>query len=220
MAISGITSVGGSGVTQASQDAKGLSDNYQLFLTLLTTQLKNQSPLSPMDANQFTSQLVQYSSVEQAIKMNSNLEEMKSALAISNATSLLAYVGTNVTADGAKTVLQDNKAQWNFTVPRAATAEISVKDSSGNVVYTKTVNATSGSNSFVWNGVGNDNRSSPDGTYSISITAKDSAGDSVKASTDVSGVVEALDFTDGQPYLVIGGAKISIWSVNSIKAGS
>ena len=50
-----------------------LSGNFQNFLQMLMTQLKNQDPTSPMDTNQFTTELVQFSSVEQQISTNSNL---------------------------------------------------------------------------------------------------------------------------------------------------
>ena len=55
---------------------KQLSGNFSTFLNLLTTQLKNQDPTSPMDTNQFTQQLVMYSQVEQQIQSNSNLKTL------------------------------------------------------------------------------------------------------------------------------------------------
>src|SRR5579871_5565125 len=63
--------------TSSSNDAlSGLSSNFSTFLTLLTTQLKNQDPTSPMDSNQFTQQLVEFSQVEQQINTNSNLNTL------------------------------------------------------------------------------------------------------------------------------------------------
>ena len=55
---------------------KQLSGNFSTFLTLLTTQLKNQDPTSPLDTNQFTSQLVQFASVEQQINTNRSLGQL------------------------------------------------------------------------------------------------------------------------------------------------
>src|SRR5215469_8865250 len=63
--------------TQSSSNALNqLSGNFSTFLTLLTTQLKNQDPTSPMDSNQFTQQLVEFSQVEQQINTNSNLNTL------------------------------------------------------------------------------------------------------------------------------------------------
>lgn len=221
MAITGITSTPGQTTTSASStDSNRLSANYEMFLTLLTTQLRHQNPTDPMDANQFTQQLVQYSSIEQQIKINSNLEEMKSALAIANATSLVNYVGTTVTADSSKTTLQSGQAQWSFSMPKAANATVKVKDASGTVVYTTTQDFTSGAQKFIWNGKTADGRSAPDGTYSIEFDAKDSSGNAVKPATEITGRVDALDFSSGQPYLTINGMSVSVWSVKAIKAAA
>ena len=62
--------------TDTSQSMKQLSGNFSTFLTLLTTQLKNQDPTSPMDSNAFTQQLVMYSQVEQQISTNDNLKTL------------------------------------------------------------------------------------------------------------------------------------------------
>ncbi len=72
MAVSGTSGTTGAGTT-AGTDRKMLANNFDQFLTLLTTQLKNQNPLEPLDTNQFTQQLVQFASVEQQIKSNTTL---------------------------------------------------------------------------------------------------------------------------------------------------
>src|SRR5215203_4562265 len=86
--------------TAAVTTSTGLADNFQTFLTLLTTQLKNQNPLDPLDTNQFTQQLVQFAGVEQQLKSN---EQLKSLIAIeksAQATQALIYVGNTVAVDG------------------------------------------------------------------------------------------------------------------------
>ena len=66
MTVSGVSS-GSSAGTGLATDSKSIAGNFDTFLSLLTTQLKNQNPLDPLDTNQFTSQLVQFSSVEQQL---------------------------------------------------------------------------------------------------------------------------------------------------------
>ena len=73
MAVSAVSTDGSSSVKSSSQS---LAANFDTFLKLLTTQLQNQDPLAPMDANEFTSQLVEFASVEQAIQTNSKLGEL------------------------------------------------------------------------------------------------------------------------------------------------
>src|SRR6202453_2265492 len=80
--------------------ASQLAGNYNTFLTLLTTQLQNQDPLDPLDTNQFTQQLVEFSSVEQEVNMNTNLQTLISLQQTAEATSAMQYLGSNVTLSG------------------------------------------------------------------------------------------------------------------------
>src|SRR3984885_4030183 len=74
-----------------------IAGNFQSFLQLLTTQLQNQDPLSPLDTNQFTQQLVEFASVEQQINMNTNLQTLISLQQTSDATAAMQYLGADVT---------------------------------------------------------------------------------------------------------------------------
>ncbi|MEJ1160866.1 flagellar hook assembly protein FlgD [Prosthecomicrobium sp. N25] len=216
MALSGVTSVPGQTST-AKTDQSKLTSNYETFLTLLTTQLKNQSPLEPMDANQFTQQLVQFSSIEQQIKMNANLEEMKTALAVSNATALVNYVGTTVTVDSGQTKLENGQATWSFTAPKAATAKVEIRNESGDVVFAGEKALTAGTNEYVWNGKTSDGNTAPAGTYSLVVDAKDSAGNAVRITQEITGRVDGLDFTNGDPNLLVNGMSVSLWSVKKVR---
>src|SRR5215469_6276624 len=81
----------------ATSSKKQLSANFDTFLTLLTTQLQNQDPLQPMDSNQFTQQLVQFSQVEQQINSNQNLETLISATKNQTSQSAVSYLGKSLT---------------------------------------------------------------------------------------------------------------------------
>ena len=113
MSVSGVSSSSGSG-SGASAATNSLTSNYTTFLTLLTTQLRTQSPLSPMDVNNFTQQLVQYSAVEQQMQTNSNLQAMMDTLTSSAALQLVNYVGKSVTAYSDTTKMNDGKADWTI----------------------------------------------------------------------------------------------------------
>jgi hypothetical protein len=93
-----VTPATSASTTSAAANAqKSLSGNFETFLTLLTTQLKNQDPLSPMDSNQFTQQLVQFSQVEQQINSNKNLESLIALTKSQSATSAVSYLGKTLT---------------------------------------------------------------------------------------------------------------------------
>src|SRR5271170_6181479 len=112
-----------------------LADNFNSFLTLLTTQLQNQDPLDPMDTNQFTQQLVEFTSVQQQVDMNTNLQTLISLQQTNEATQAMQFLGTNVAVAGSTGTLATNSpATWSLNSP-LATGNVSITNSSGQAVY-------------------------------------------------------------------------------------
>src|SRR5438105_9089201 len=103
-------------------DKNTIAGNFQTFLTLLTTQLKNQNPLDPLDTNQFTQQLVQFAQVEQQLKQNDQLATLVSLEQTAQSTTALAFVGQNVAVDGQTAALRNGQVTWSFNVPKPVTA--------------------------------------------------------------------------------------------------
>src|SRR6201988_4033736 len=92
-----------------------LAGNFDEFLQLLTTQLQNQDPLSPLDTNQFTQQLVEFASVQQQVDMNTNMQTLISLQQSSEASSAMQMVGANVTLNGTTASLTSSSpASWNL----------------------------------------------------------------------------------------------------------
>ena len=85
------------------------------------------------------------------------------------------------------------------------TANITITNSAGQTAYTGNFSLKEGNSSFVWDGKGNDGVQWPAGTYTLTATGKDSAGNSVAISTEVQGVVDSVDLTASPPLLSIGG---------------
>ena len=195
-----------SGVTMKdTSSAASLASNFTTFLTLLTTQLQNQNPLEPLDTNQFTQQLVQFAGVEQQMKMNTQMASLISIEQTAQSTAAMAYLGATATVDGATTKLVGGAATWTFNSPKTSSATINIKDSTGNVVYTGAFTVNAGQQNFAWDGRGNNGVKVLDGSYTMSITGKDTAGQSVAISTEVSGTVDSVDLTTNPPTLAIGG---------------
>ncbi|TVQ38780.1 MAG: flagellar hook assembly protein FlgD, partial [Geminicoccaceae bacterium] len=94
-----------SGASKAPNQKQSLAEQFDGFLVLLTTQLKNQDPLSPMDANEFTSQLVQFTGVEQSVNINQKLDRMLALMGADRLGPGTAYLGKEVEAIGDKVVL-------------------------------------------------------------------------------------------------------------------
>ena len=142
---------------------KTLASNFDTFLQLLTTQLKNQNPLDPLDTNQFTQQLVQFEQVEQQLKSNDQLATLVSLQKTAQATQALGYVGQTVAIDGQTSRLSNGSAGWSFNSPKPATATINILNSAGATVFSGTYSLNSGVQNFVWDGRNNSGVAQPDG---------------------------------------------------------
>ncbi len=206
----GASSSGGGNATE-------IASNFTQFLTLLTTQLKNQNPLDPMDTNQFTQQLVQFAGVEQQLKTNDRLDSILTASQSASSASATSYIGKTVTADGSTSQLSNGAASWTLTPARAASkAVITVLDSKNNVVATQTTSLTAGSQTYTWNGKNSAGMTSADGNYSIKVSATDATGSSVSVDTSLTGTVDEVDLSGTTPVLMIGAQKVPLSSVQTI----
>ena len=107
------------GSQSAASKAK-LDEDLNKFLSLLVTQLQNQDPLDPMDATEFTSQLVQFASVEQQIFQNSNLEKLLQLQETNQVSNLVDLIGNTVEAESRRMPLENGKAQFTYTIPAAS----------------------------------------------------------------------------------------------------
>ena len=188
----------------ASEKTTGIADNFQTFLTLLTTQLQHQNPLDPLDTNQFTQQLVQFAGIEQQLKSNEQLKSLVEIEKSAQATQALVYVGNTVAVDGSKAQF-DKSATWNFHSEKDTAATITITNSAGQTTFSGAFTLKQGNSSFVWDGKGNDGVQWPAGTYTLTATGKDSSGNNVAISTEVQGVVDSVDLSASPPLLSIGG---------------
>ncbi len=194
-----------------------IAQNFDSFLLLLTTQLKNQNPLEPLDTNQFTQQLVQFASVEQQLKSNDTLSALLASSKAQNATNAAAFMGKTITADGTTTQLSGGKASWVLNAPRAAAdAVVTIRDSKGNIVFQDRGTLAQGSNAYTWDGRTNANGIAPDGDYQMTVTARDVAGQDMVVKSEISGKVTGVDLSGETPVLLIGATRVSIDAVKSV----
>jgi flagellar basal-body rod modification protein FlgD len=209
----GVTSnvVPGTNNNSSSSSDGSIAGNFQTFLTLLTTQLKNQNPLDPLDTNQFTAQLVQFAQVEQQLKANDQLTTLVALQQTAQATQALNYVGQKVVVDGDTAPLKDGTATWWVTVDKPVTATVTITDSTGQTVMTSTRSLNAGKNQALnWDGKDASDLQWPDGNYKMTITAKDANGQSVAIPTEIQAVVDSADLTESPPVLSIAGKDYTI----------
>jgi flagellar basal-body rod modification protein FlgD len=194
-----------------------LAGNFQTFLTLLTTQLQNQNPLSPLDTNQFTQQLVQFASVEQQLKTNDQLTSLVSLQKTAQSTQALTFVGKTAVVDGNTAALTKATATWRLSVPSNSNMNITITNRTGQTVFNRNFSVNAGDNqAFTWDGKGNDGTQFPDGDYTLTATAVDTAGNPVPIGTRIEGMVNAVDLTQSPPLLSINGQTFTIDQIRAI----
>src|SRR5690349_13319666 len=166
------TATASSSASQSSNNAlSSLSSNFGDFLKLLMTQLKNQDPSSPLDTNQFTSELVQFSGVEQQINTNSSLTQLIQLTQAGEIMQSSAMVGKTASVTSDHLPLQNGSAQLQFTAPSAEPVTITISDDSGKKISETTVSAQKGQNSWTWDGTNSAGTQVADGSYRVAVTS-------------------------------------------------
>jgi flagellar basal-body rod modification protein FlgD len=196
-----------------------LAENFDTFLTLLTTQLKNQDPLAPMDSNAFTQQMVQMTGVEQQLLTNDLLTKLVGNSSSGIATAV-ALIGKEVRAVSDDAALTADGAKWIYKLDSAADdLKVEVLDAKGNPVYVTAPAAadkTAGDHAFTWDGKDKNGHRLPNGTYTLKVTAKDSLSKPIVATTYVQGVVSGVEQADGDTLLTINGGQVSWQTLTTI----
>jgi flagellar basal-body rod modification protein FlgD len=216
------TSSSSSSSSSSTDALASLGDNFSTFLTMLTTQLKNQDPTSPLDTNQFTQQLVEMTGVEQQLKTNSQLGTLISMDQTNQALAALPLVGKTVEYDASTSTLSGGSAEFSYTLPaQAASSTISIADANGKIVYQGAGETSSGRHTFVWNGQTTGGTALPDGTYSISVAASDPQGQPIAGTaTSGFGQVNGIEIQAGQPMMNIGGTLVPTSKLLSVASAS
>jgi flagellar basal-body rod modification protein FlgD len=212
--IDSATAATGAAAGAQSAAQKTLAGNFDTFLTLLTTQLQNQDPMNPMDSNQFTQQLVEFSQVEQQINTNDNLKSLISLTQGRSATDAVGYLGKAVSVSNGNASLSGGAAHWNYALgAEAAKATISIQNAAGTVVYTGPADATAGAHAFDWNGKDSNGNELADGTYKMTVTATGADGSAIQTAVSSAGIVSEVDLSGSEPMLMIGNMSVPLSQV-------
>ncbi len=200
-----------------TREETGLTANFETFLQLLTTQLKSQDPLSPMDTAKFTSQLVQFSSVEQALKTNRQLEQLVSLTRTSAAASGLAMVGRTVRVDGSRVLVGASGGSTVYELDGPAkSVTVRVFDSTGKLVHSAAGAGAAGTNRFDWDGKLLDGRRAEPGLYRITVAAVDAAGANVAVQLERTAVIDAVETGDNGLVLLSDGVPLAPEAVRAV----
>lgn len=198
--------------SQTQQQSVALAGDFTQFLTLLTTQLQNQDPLSPMDSNEFTSQLVQFSQVEQGINTNTKLDSLLNLQIGNAATSALGYVGLDVqyvSAEVAHELGEPSTIRYSLE-GQANISKINIFNEEGQLVYSGDADKGSGAHQFEWNGRDLLNNELPSGTYVVRVDSLDINEDVINTTTVVQSRVKGIEQQDGIVYALVGERAVPI----------
>jgi flagellar basal-body rod modification protein FlgD len=193
------------------------------FLQMLTAQLKAQDPMNPMDSQNFAAQLAQFSSLQELQNMDTTMtQSLQANLLLSQTfsnTMATSLIGKTVQANVDKfSTTATGTNSLSFNLGKAATdITIEIKDSGGTVIRTATVPAqTAGDHSWTWDGLDGNGKHVAAGDYTFSLTAKDVDGNSVAATTVMTGRVTGVRYEDGNVLLVVNGMDVQLGQIMSI----
>ncbi len=207
-----------------SSGQANLNVSYTTFLTLLTTQLKNQDPTSPLDTNQFTQQLVQMTGVQQQLLSNELLQTLVNQSGGSGGVSqAVGLIGKSVRATGDTAVLGGGQAGWSYDLPSDATAAtLTVSNAAGHTVWSGPASDLGkGRHDFTWNGKDSTGAQQSDGgAYKLTVSATGSSGAALDTSTEVRGVVGSVETVNGTAVLNIGKSQVPFTNVVSVENAS
>ena len=214
----GINQIASTEVSKAVQASTKLTDNFETFLTLLTTQLQNQDPLEPTDPSEFTNQLVQFTEVEQSIAANKNLEQLVSMANRNELSSAVSLIGKQIEATESRSILKNGNAKWNYNLEEPA-EEVSIRilNDANVTVFSTSGEKTIGTHSLNWNGVDNNGDQSPDGKYNILVSAIGKDGKTINTKTNMIGPVDSVFSQEGENMVDVGGITIPLNKIISVK---
>jgi len=207
----------GSSASPAGNNAlNSLSANFGDFLKLLMTQLQNQDPSSPLDTNQFTSELVQFSSVEQQINTNTSLTQLIQLTQAGEVMQASAMTGKQVTVSSDHVPLQNGKGTILFTAPAAEPVEIAIYDDTGKKLRDVTQIAAKGSNTWNWDGKDGSGRTLPDGSYKVAVAGANADGTTAALPFSVTGTATGVQNQSNSIQLQMGALSVDFSKVQSV----
>jgi flagellar basal-body rod modification protein FlgD len=210
------SSTSGSATAAAPNPLVALSSNFNDFLQMLMTQLQNQDPTSPMDTNEFTSELVQFSGVEQQINTNGSLTQLIQLTQAGETMQGTSMTGKQVTVSSSQIALQNGSGTLNFNDPTAGPVAIAITNSAGQQLYGTTLTATAGNNSWSWNGQNNAGTQLPDGAYSAAVVSGNANGTTTALPFTVTGTATGVQSLSSGMQLDIGALTVPFSAVQSV----
>jgi flagellar basal-body rod modification protein FlgD len=222
-AASGALANSNSGTTASAASAIGttalqsLGTNFTSFLNLLMTQLQNQDPTAPMDSSQFTTELVQFTGVQQQVAANTSLTQLISLQQTSQVLQSSSLVGQVATVSSNEIALQNSTGTLTFNGTAGQTVAVAVVNASGQAVSDSTVTAQNGTNTWTWNGLDNNGNQLPDGGYRVAVETQPAGGGApVALPFSVVGTATGISTSGSTTMLDLGLLQVPLSAMESV----
>ena len=192
-----------------------------VFIKMLTTELKYQDPLQPMDSAAFITQLAQFSELEEMGNIRALMDGVAASLTSVNNLGMAGLIGKDVQVEGRVIPhvegLPDTLKYYLGT--NAGSVSIKIQNSAGDVVRKIGFGAQlAGMNSAVWDGFDNNGNLLPSGDYIFSVEAKDAANSPVTVAEYTFGRVTGVNYKAGVPYFIVNGGEVPAATVSEVRS--
>lgn len=207
-------------LTSAQKADQRVKDTMSMFLQMFTQQMASQDPLSPMDSNQLTQQLVNMTQVEQTVGMNRNLELLLSKQESFQKLSTLGLVGKKVKAETTEFAYMagDNEqVGLVYELPKtASTAKVKIYNEQNRLVQELDASSTIGEHVIAWNGKLQDGSQAPAGEYHYKVDALDEKQEAIPTKNFVYSVIDGVNYAGEDPIAMIHNQKLSLDKIQEI----
>jgi flagellar basal-body rod modification protein FlgD len=222
-ATSGATGTNSSSGASSATAANGVTLGGTDFLTLMLAQLKNQDPTSPVDSNEFLSQLASLSEVQGITQLNTSFTALSNSLVSSQALQASSLLGHQALVASSTVTLATAGAALSgaVSVPQTSSQVVlNISNSSGVLVQSLNLGAQpAGLANFSWNGHTSNGSAAPAGTYTLSaqVAGAGAGGGSSAISTLVNGTVDSVTMGSGSTGLTLNIAGLGSVPFSSVQ---
>ena len=200
--------------------SKSANDLQNMFMKLLTAQMQHQDPLNPMENTEFTTQLAEFTSLEQLQSMNKNLGYLQLYMASINNSQAMSFIGKEVVTSG-NSIHFDGRdpVGIDFNLhSQASNVNINIYDENGSFVDTIGYGRMdSGEQSATWYGQDSNGNYMPAGNYNYELYAADENANKIGTTSFTTGVVDGITYIEGVGYVLIDDQKIAIGDIVEIR---
>jgi len=191
------------------------------FLKLLVTQMRFQDPLKPMDQKEFTTQLVQFSSLDQLFSINDGLNTLTDSQGSANDFETVNFIGKEITTTGNKVVMGEGGPSTSigyYLNTDASEVSVQIFDKEGRNINTIELGPQEDGDHIVeWDGSDDKGETISPGEYIFAVTAMDIKGVESNVMTKITGIVTGVSFEGSMPYLIVSGMHVPVTDISEVK---